>query len=393
MGVQVEDEWRLRKVRNERASKSAFAYKINRKLKEKASSKMSYGYGHAVPYSQEVIVKITGGARSKKGISGSIHYISKEGELELVDSNGIAYKTKEEVADAIGLLQEHTSVSTRNHNKKEQKLTQNIVFSSPCIAHVTKEDALKTVALTLKEKYSDNYFVMSYHNETKNSHVHVVLNIHNDIGTRINIRKKDLREIREGYCQHLVHLGYEVKATRKYDQELKNYHELSLRENKNIYEVVDFGTASYQFDKKNEKNGYLVYKTANNRQVKIWGKELLNQISQNNIQQGDLIKIKKVGHTIVKVPVYGDNSKTILFWKETKRNQWQIEKVDGQLHLSQVKHKQEIKLDTPQQAEKQWAQREKFNEERNVVLNKLNEKDYNLVEELKYKPPSHKFKF
>lgn len=64
MGVKVDEEWRFRKARSEKASKSAFAYKINGKLKSKEQLKMSYGYGGIVPYSREVILKITGGARA-----------------------------------------------------------------------------------------------------------------------------------------------------------------------------------------------------------------------------------------------------------------------------------------------------------------------------------------
>ena len=97
MGVKVEDEWRLKRVRSERASKSAFAYKINSRLKSKTQVKMSYGYGGIVPYSREVILKITGGARSKKGIKNAVNYISKDWQAEIVDSNGISYKTKKKL--------------------------------------------------------------------------------------------------------------------------------------------------------------------------------------------------------------------------------------------------------------------------------------------------------
>ena len=391
MGVKVEDDWRYKKVRSARASKSAFAYKINRQLKIKAKSSVSYGFSTKAPYSREVIVKITGGARSKKGIRGAVYYMSKEGQLEIIDSNGILYRTKEEVEDAVRLLQEN--VPTQNPQKKEKKLTQNIVFSASNMVGVTREDMLKTAALTLKEKYPDNYFVMSYHENTKNPHVHVVLNIHKDTGERINIRKSDLRATRESFCQNLINFGYDVKATRKYGQKLDVYQELLSPQRKNTYEVVDFGTASYQLDKDDEKNGYLVYKTSHGKEVTIWGKELLDEIACQKIQQGDSIKLKKVGHTIVKVPVYGNDRKTILSWKAVKRNQWQIERADKDLNFSQTDKTKEIKLDSPEQAVKQLEQREKFNHEKKLLLDPSYRETFKRESELRLKAQNPKIRF
>ena len=90
--------------------------------------------------------------------------------------------------------------------------------------------------------------------------------------------------------------GYDVKASRRYEEgpySLKvEDHEVLKRENRNVYQVVEFGSESYQGDKRNSDNYYLIYQTENNREVTIWGKELFSEVSENNIQKGDLIKIK-----------------------------------------------------------------------------------------------------
>lgn len=106
MGVRTEDEWRFKRIKSETASKSAFAFKINSKLKLKKQSDASHGFSVRTPYpySREVIVKITGGARSKKGIRNTVEYISEGWQEEIIDSNGIKYKIKEEMADAVGIL-------------------------------------------------------------------------------------------------------------------------------------------------------------------------------------------------------------------------------------------------------------------------------------------------
>lgn len=66
MGVNIEEEWRLKRRSSEAASKPAFTFKVNSKLKQ---AKTDYGYGVTTPYSREVVVKITGGALSKKGLA------------------------------------------------------------------------------------------------------------------------------------------------------------------------------------------------------------------------------------------------------------------------------------------------------------------------------------
>jgi hypothetical protein len=384
MSVKVEEEWRFKKIKSETASKSAFSYKINKKLKEGA--KFSYGHGVGGVLSREVIVKITGGARNKQGIRGAVEYISKDWQENLIDSSGIRYKTKEEMEGIVKILQENVIQNAMFTSAKEVKLTHNITFSAPRIAEVSKEDALEAARKALSKKYPDNYFVMTYHADTKNPHVHAVLNIHKDNGERIDIRKKDLRDIREGFCQNLIEYGYDVKATRKYGFKNKKYEELMSSENRNIYEVVDFGSASYQLNKRNSKNNYLIYRTMNKgEEVKIWGKEIIEEVTRDNIKIGDLVKINKVGETKIKVPVYGKDGKTIEHWKDAKRNQWSIEKTTDNLVKIERKQFKGIVLDTPQQAAKHLEQKQRFEHEKKLYLNSSYKEKHELEQKMQRK--------
>lgn len=385
MGVKVEEDWRYKKVRSERASRSAFAYKINNKLKMQEKSNKSYGSSTKAPDTQEVIVKITGGARSKKGIKNVLEYISKNWEEEIIDSNGIKYKTKEEMMSAVSILQDNVAISTRSNQTKEEKLTHNMVFSAPRIAKVKKEDALEGTIQALKAKYSDNYFVATYHDETNNPHVHIVLNINKDTGERINIRKKDLRDVREYFCENLKKYGYDVKATKKYGYEVKEYEELLLRQGRNTYEVIEFGTASYKLDRKNDKSSYLVYKTSNNKEVTIWGKEILEEMISKNIKKGDIVKIERTGQVDIKVPVYDSDGATIISWKIAKRNNWKIEKAENNIDSTKIKYQKEIKLNNQEQAMKQLKQKEKFNHEKEQLLDSLDKKNLRLESKLAHK--------
>ena len=324
---------------------------------------MSYGYGGIVPYSREVILKITGGARSKKGIQNAVAYISKDWQAEIVDSNGISYKTKEDIDDAVGLLQGNVVTSIKPDSKPE-KLTHNLVFSASIAAGVKREDMLQATIKTLKEKYPDNYFVCAYHDDTEKPHVHVVFNIHKDDGRKINIRNKDFHEIRREFCHKLVEQGYDLKASRRYEDGKYNLepkdHEDLKRENRNVYQIVEFGSASYKVEKNNSKNNYLIYKTSNDKEVTIWGKEILDEVARSDLKKGDLVTIKKTGQVDIKVPVYGSDGTEIISWRTAKRNQWKIEKAGVDLDFSKPEFPPEIKLDTPEQAARQLAQREKL---------------------------------
>lgn len=375
MGVKIEEEWRLRRRNSATASKSAFTFKINRKLRQ-----ARIGYGINTLYSKEVVIKITGGAFSKKGIKNAVQYMSKDGQLELVDSEGNIYSA-EGIKDAINILQRNAIKADQG---RELKLTHNIVFSAPRIANVNKEDALKATIKALKKKYSDNYFVAAYHDETDNPHVHVVLNINKSNGDRIDIKKKDLRELRESYGQNLIDYGYDVRATTRYDL---NFQELT-RENVNIYTVVNFGTESYRLDHNSRLSNYLVYRTANNKEVTIWGKELLNEIMSNNIKIGDQIRISKTGHTNVKVPVLGRDGTTIVNWKEAKRNRWSIEKAGDGTCIKQRLHPK-IKLDNAEQIAKQKLRKQEFDHEKKMLLDAKYQSSF----ELKQKAASLAIKY
>lgn len=388
MEAKTGEEWRFRRKQSEAASKSAFAFKINRKLQQKEQTKLSYGYKDVAPYSKEVIVKITGGARSKKGIRNAIEYISEEWQKEIVDSNGIKYKSQREIESAINMLQENITIFSQTDLKKELKLTQNMVFSAPKVASVNKEDALRATIKALTEKYPDNYFVAAYHDETDNPHVHVALNINKDNGDRIDIRKEDLRDIREGYCRCLTEYGYEVKATRKYGTEFKEFKELT-KENRNTYEVVDFGTESYKLDDRKTTNNYLVYRTANDKEVTIWGKELLDEITNNKIKIGDEVKIKKLGHTTVKVPVFSHDNATVIDWKDTKRNKWSIGKVGNNSVRLEQQFNKEVELDSLEQSTKQLKQKQEFDHEKKSLLNNEYKENFELKQESGYRYRKH----
>ncbi|EED6798174.1 spore coat protein CotH, partial [Salmonella enterica subsp. enterica serovar Enteritidis] len=129
----------------------------------------------------------------------------------------------------------------------------------------------------MQKKYPNHRFVLGYHCDKKeHPHVHVVFRIRDNDGKRADIRKKDLREIRTGFCEELKLKGYDVKATHKQqhglNQSVKDAHNTAPKRQKGVYEVVDIGYDHYQNDKTKSKQHFIKLKTLNKGVEKTyWG--------------------------------------------------------------------------------------------------------------------------
>nr|AUV50519.1 IncQ plasmid conjugative transfer DNA nicking endonuclease TraR (pTi VirD2-like protein) [Escherichia coli] len=229
--------------------------------------------------SKEVVVKISGGAITRQGVRNSIDYMSRESELPVMSESGQVWK-----GDEIQEAKEHMIDRANDpqnvfddKGKENKKVTQNIVFSPPVSAKVKPEDLLESVRKTMHKKYPNHRFVLGYHNDKKeHPHVHVVFRIRDNDGKRADIRKKDLREIRTGFCEELKMKGYDVKATHKQqhglNQSIKDAHKTAPKRQKGVYEVVDVGYDHYQNDKTKPKQHFIKLKTLNKGVEKTyWG--------------------------------------------------------------------------------------------------------------------------
>ncbi|EFW11253.1 putative relaxase/mobilization nuclease, partial [Serratia symbiotica str. Tucson] len=93
---------------------------------------------------------------------------------------------------------------------------------------------------TLREKYPENRVLMAYHTDKEHHpHVHALLRIPDNGGKRINIRKKDLRELREKFAGNLQKMGYNVKCTHKYEFGKKEQLKREPDRLRNLFEVVE----------------------------------------------------------------------------------------------------------------------------------------------------------
>lgn len=190
MATQNDKEWRIRKARSEQASKSAFAFKINKANKGNGKGSQSI---RQLP-SKEIMVKITGSATTAKGIKNTLDYISHDGELSLYDENGDEWKGEEGINELKESIVQSGIKAPDAKNADEaaelKKQTHNIVFSPPPSEKIGRDELINTVRDTLSEKYPNNAFVLAYHDNTDKPHVHAVLKISDKDGVRHDLKKR-----------------------------------------------------------------------------------------------------------------------------------------------------------------------------------------------------------
>jgi hypothetical protein len=202
------------------------------------------------------------------------------------------------------------------------------------------------------------------------------------------------------FAENLIAYGYDVKATIKHRDPQIELQELRDKNNRNIYEVVDFGLGQYSEHSKT-KSVYLAYRTNAGKEVKVWGAELEAELSKNKVNVGDKIKLSKIGEVKISVPIIDQDGK-ILDWKETHRNQWKIENlshaIEQKIELSDSSTEesftktQEIKLNSRERIKAHITAKKEFDHEKNMLLNQEYKQKYEEEQKLKIKQ-KHTFKF
>ncbi|HWU61500.1 MAG TPA: hypothetical protein VN112_05685 [Ensifer sp.] len=170
-----------------------------------------------VKRSPEVMVKITSACRGMRQIGKHIDYISRKGELELEDQDGLVLKGREELRDLASdwRINSPEEIGT----KSERRDTLNIVFSMPAFTdEVSMKRAVRAFAA---HEFDGHSYVFAYHtqatdpdpNPPAHPHVHLSVKTQGHSGRRLNPRKADLQRWREGFASELRAHGIEANAT------------------------------------------------------------------------------------------------------------------------------------------------------------------------------------
>jgi len=165
----------------------------------------------------EVMVKITSACRGLRQIGKHLDYISRKGELELEDQDGLALQGREQLRD----LKSEWRINGPEEiaTTTERRDTLNVVFSMP--AHTDEVSMKRAVRAFAALEFDGHSYVFAYHTQATDPdpsppahpHVHLSVKTQGYSGRRLNPRKADLQRWREGFAAQLRAHGIEANAT------------------------------------------------------------------------------------------------------------------------------------------------------------------------------------
>ena len=246
--------------------------------------------------SNHVVVKITGGAKSINAMLRNFDYDTRENTLPLYDKNGFEISLDDAKKLAID---DYQLTKVKKNKDTEPRRTYRLMFS---MKGKLDQDILKqAVYNTLSTHFHDHNFYYSLHPDTDNNHIHVtVMKKSLSNGKNLNINKSLLNKIKSQFAINLQVQGINAtfsSATDKQsdiEKESAKLQRENRRKDANVYKIVDFGKAHFNFDENKPFSYYLFMQTKNGKAKNMWNKGLEDAIKQAGAVVGDYIKIKEI---------------------------------------------------------------------------------------------------
>lgn len=288
----------------------------------------------------EVVIKITGSSKNFGSLKAHLKYISRNGELEIENSDENIFFGKDDLKNMSNSFNEIIEIPTeneiRNNSLKEKREVLHFVFSMKDYNDAPLKKIKEASIKTMKEIYPNNYFVIAMHNDTDNPHCHIAVKVRDKNGKRINPKKSDLAYMRAIFAKELRALKIDATATIKKDSinfktdEFLNDKVIKLRddykkpEHKNhYYEVISYGEAHYKFDINNKKSFYVRYRTTKGQDIDIWADDLKRVVQENDVRTGDYCRFAITGEKPVVVQ-FRDKKTGILCQKTSYKKMWDV---------------------------------------------------------------------
>ena len=168
----------------------------------------------------EVVVKVSGGARTLGGVQAHFAYIGREGELVVERDDGVPVAAKgfekHIVLDWDLDLLAHRRQDERSilGTRCAPKLVHNLIFSMP--PGTPPQKVLAAVReFAVNEFAFQHRYAFVLHSDEAHPHVHLVVKAESEQGVRLNIRKATLRHWREQFAEHLRDLDVAANATER----------------------------------------------------------------------------------------------------------------------------------------------------------------------------------
>lgn len=159
--------------------------------------------------SSEVMVKVTGFGKGAGHVKAHLDYITRNGKLEMENDRGEIFNGKEEVKDFFKDWEKDFGDGKRHKNQRD---TMHVVLSMP--ETTDPESVKKAVREFAKATFGKNHeYVFALHTDEPHPHCHFPVKCLGFDGTRLNPRKADLQQWREGFADKLRDQGVDAEAT------------------------------------------------------------------------------------------------------------------------------------------------------------------------------------
>ncbi len=169
----------------------------------------------------QAILKITRYGHGGHKILGHIHYVSRHGRLTLEDENGEQIEGTRVPRQRVQLWAEQAGVGMGEPDAAKQRnrrVTAHFILDAGATAN--PEALTKTVRQFLADRFGKDgheYFFVR-HDDTKQPHVHVVLNLMNGQGKRLHTSVAEVQSWRESFAEIARKNGIDVDATRAWER-------------------------------------------------------------------------------------------------------------------------------------------------------------------------------
>ena len=159
--------------------------------------------------SPEVMVKITGFGKGAGHVKAHLDYITRKGKLEMENDRREVFTGKEEVKTLFKDWENDFAASKRHKNQRD---TMHMVMSMP--ESTDPEAVKKSVRAFAQTTFGKNHeYVFVLHTDEPHPHCHVTVKLLGFNGKRLNPRKADLQQWREGFAEKLREQGVNAEAT------------------------------------------------------------------------------------------------------------------------------------------------------------------------------------
>jgi hypothetical protein len=136
-----------------------------------------------------------------------VDYISRKGELEVENREGELLQDRE---DHKKELEKWALDFSKRKNGVD---VHHMTVSTP--RGTSPEAALRAARSFAKEAFSENEYLFTRHDDTKNPHIHFIIKNKSDLGKSLPTRKADLESYRDIFSHHCREQGIAVASSRK----------------------------------------------------------------------------------------------------------------------------------------------------------------------------------